>query len=106
MKSGMIAAEAVFEQLKPTETENSSNSEVSTYRILFEKSWLFSELYSVRNVRPAFKWGLLPAMAYTALEQYVFKGNTPWTIRHHGTDHGSLKKPNNLNQLIIQSQIM
>ena len=92
MKSGMIAAEAVFEQLKPTETENSSNSEVSTYRILFEKSWLFSELYSVRNVRPAFKWGLLPAMAYTALEQYVFKGNTPWTIRHHGTDHGSLKK--------------
>lgn len=31
-------------------------------------------------------------MAYTGLEQYVFKGRTPWTIKHHGTDHGSLKK--------------
>ena len=33
-----------------------------------------------------------PAFAYTALEQYIFKGRTPWTIKHHGTDHGSLKK--------------
>ena len=46
----------------------------------------------MRNVRPSFKWGLWPAMVYTALEQYVFKGNTPWTIKHHGSDHSSLKK--------------
>ena len=39
-----------------------------------------------------FKWGMWPAMAYTALEQYVLKGRAPWTIAHHGSDHNSLRK--------------
>ncbi len=92
MKSGMLAAEAVFTALEPATENLNSNKESLTYQTLFKQSWLFAELHSVRNVRPSFKWGLWPAMVYTALEQYVFKGNTPWTIKHHGSDHSSLKK--------------
>lgn len=93
MKSAMLAAEAVFPILDDLgDTQPESGKIAVQYPILFEKSWLYRELREVRNIRPAFKWGLLPAMAYTGLEQYVFKGRTPWTFKHHGTDAGSLKK--------------
>lgn len=93
MKSAMLAAEAVFPILDDLgDTQPESGKIAVQYPILFEKSWLYRELREVRNIRPAFKWGLLPAMAYTGLEQYVFKGRAPWTFKHHGTDAGSLKK--------------
>lgn len=90
MKSGMLAAEAVFGVLKEGE-EFHSGVEAVDYQGLFEKSWLYEELYAVRNVRPAFKWGLFPAMAYTALELYVLKGKAPWTFKHAEPDYKSLK---------------
>lgn len=91
MKSGMLAAEAVLAVLDGNDHAESSR-EAASYQTLFEQSWLYGELHEVRNVRPSFKWGMWPAFAYTGLEQYLFKGRTPWTISHHGTDHGSLKK--------------
>lgn len=93
MKSAMLAAEAIFPILDDLGDALPEKGKIATqYQTLFENSWLYQELYQARNIRPAFKWGLLPAMAYTALEQYVFKGKTPWTIAHHGSDSGSLKK--------------
>lgn len=93
IKSGMIAAEAVFAMLpENTDEEQEQNQEAQQYGELFKKSWLYEELYRVRNVRPAFKWGLWLAFAYGALDEYIFRGKAPWTIAHHGTDHGSLKK--------------
>ena len=91
MKSGMLAAEAVLAVLDGNDHAESGR-EAASYQTLFEQSWLYGELHEVRNVRPSFKWGMWPAFAYTGLEQYLFKGRTPWTISHHGTDHGSLKK--------------
>ena len=91
MKSGMLAAEAVLAVLDGNDNAESGR-EAASYQTLFEQSWLYGELHEVRNVRPSFKWGMWPAFAYTGLEQYLFKGRTPWTISHHGTDHGSLKK--------------
>lgn len=91
IKSAMLAAEAVFPLLETTEERQPAPAKTALlYQSLFQDSWLYHELYQARNIRPAFRWGLLPAMAYTALEQYVFKGNTPWTLKHHGTDAGSL----------------
>ncbi|MDO5640232.1 MAG: electron transfer flavoprotein-ubiquinone oxidoreductase [Neisseria sp.] len=91
MKSGMLAAEAVFGALEEGESFD-SGKEAANLQDLFEQSWLYRELHKVRNIRPAFKWGLFPAMAYTALEQHVFKGKMPWTLAHHGSDHSSLRK--------------
>ena len=94
IKSAILAAEAVFPILENLEEVESfeHGKEAVAYEDLFKQSWAYRELHAARNIRPSFKWGLFPAMAYTGLEQYVFKGRTPWTIKHHGTDHGSLKK--------------
>ena len=92
MKSGMLAAEAIMSVLQASQESYEYSVEATAYTDLFKQSWLYEELHGVRNVRPAFKWGLFPAMAYAALDEYVFKGKAPWTLKHHGTDHGSLKK--------------
>ena len=92
MKSGMLAAEAIMSVLQASQESYEYSVEATAYTDLFKQSWLYEELHGVRNVRPAFKWGLFPAMAYAALDEYVFKGKAPWTFKHHGTDHGSLKK--------------
>ena len=86
MKSGMVAAEAIFAHLGA----QAAGSEVSEYRPLLEASWLWPELHGVRNIRPAFRWGLLGGLAYGALDTYVFRGNAPWTLHHH-PDHTALK---------------
>ena len=92
IKSAMLAAEAVF-LLLDNEGENAqSGKEAAAYQNLFEQSWLYRELHAARNIRPSFKWGMWSAFAYTGLEQYILKGRAPWTLKHHGTDHGSLKK--------------
>ncbi|MCG7657302.1 electron transfer flavoprotein-ubiquinone oxidoreductase [Wielerella bovis] len=93
MKSAMLAAEAVFAILEDLgDRLPESSKQAHNLQYLFENSWLYRELHEVRNVRPAFKWGLIPAMIYTALEQYVLHGRGFWTLKHHGTDSGSLKK--------------
>lgn len=89
MKSAMLAAEAVFAELQRAEAEE--GTEASAYAEAFRQSWLHEELYRARNVRPAFKWGFWPAMAYNALDVYLFRGAAPWTITHHGADRDSLK---------------
>ena len=83
MKSGMIAAESIFENID-------KNDEISEYESSIKKSWLWKELYKVRNIRPSFKWGFWKAIFYSAIDTYIFRGNAPWTIDHHGTDHESL----------------
>ncbi|MDP3440511.1 MAG: NAD(P)/FAD-dependent oxidoreductase, partial [Azonexus sp.] len=76
MKSGMVAAEAVFAHL----TQENAGAEATEYAEQIKKSWLWDELYQVRNIRPAFKWGLFGALAYGAIDTYVFKGKAPWTL--------------------------
>lgn len=89
MKSGMIAAEAIFEHLG----KENAGPEATEYGDLIKKSWLWDELYQVRNIRPAFKWGLWGGMAYGALDTYIFKGKAPWTLSQHD-DHSQLGDKN------------
>ena len=91
MKSGMVAAESVFELLQENgrrEAPNTSN-EVTNYQTLLEKSWVYSELSSVRNCAPSFKWGLFPGIVYSFLSGTIFKGSEPWTFSKHGTKRDS-----------------
>ena len=87
MKSGMTAAEAVFDALKGGQPHG---QEVRTYAERLSKTWLWDELYRVRNIKPSFHWGLPAAMAYSALDTYVLRGKAPWTLRHR-PDHLQLK---------------
>ncbi|MDC7708111.1 electron transfer flavoprotein-ubiquinone oxidoreductase [Vogesella indigofera] len=89
MKSGMLAAEAVFALFAAN--PEAQGAEAVGYTAAFKQSWLHDELHSVRNIRPAFRWGLWPAMIYSAIDTYLFRGKAPWTLRHKHADHECLK---------------
>jgi electron-transferring-flavoprotein dehydrogenase len=87
MKSGMVCAEAVFDNL----AAESPAAEVTGYTDRIKQSWLWEELYHVRNIRPSFHKGLWGGIAYSALDTFVFRGKAPWTFKNHA-DHFQLKK--------------
>ena len=89
MKSGMVAAEAAFAAL----ADGAERPELGDYPELLRKSWLWDELFKVRNIRPSFHWGLWPAMAYSALDTYVLRGRAPWTLKHKA-DHEATRPKN------------
>ena len=81
MKSGMVAAEAVAEALA-----GDAPAEPTSYTEQMQASWVWEELYKVRNVRPSFsKWGMWGGLVYAGLDTYLFRGKAPWTLhnRHH-----------------------
>jgi electron-transferring-flavoprotein dehydrogenase len=86
MKSGMTAAEAVFEHL-----QSDGGAEVVSYPERLRQTWLWEELHRVRNIRPAFRWGLFGGIAYSALDTYLLRGKAPWTLTHHA-DHTQLRR--------------
>lgn len=79
MQSGMLAATACFEALQQDKT----SIELTQYSEKVKKSWLGKELYSVRNIRPGFKYGLIPGLINAAFETYITKGHSPWTLTNH-----------------------
>lgn len=91
MKSGMLAAEAINQVLVQQNDDINSQMIATTYEQNFKNSWAYQELWRGRNIRPVFKFGLLPALAYAGLEDYLFKGKMPWTFKHKKHDHDSLK---------------
>ncbi|XP_010258523.1 PREDICTED: electron transfer flavoprotein-ubiquinone oxidoreductase, mitochondrial isoform X1 [Nelumbo nucifera] len=80
MKSGMLAAEAVFHTLQ-------EGSSMEAYWDNLKKSWVWEELYRARNYRPAFEYGMIPGLALSALEHYILKGRSPLTLKHGKPDH-------------------
>ena len=88
MKSGMLAAEAITEALASNKPD-----EPAGFEDKFKASWLYPELKSVRNIRPAFaKFGLYGGIAYSALDTFVLRGRAPWTFKHTHADHEGLVK--------------
>jgi len=90
MKSGMVCAEATFDALQKTENNNKPIL-LEDYPKRLEKSWLWDELYRVRNVRPSFNKGILFGFGYSAIDTFVFRGKAPWTFHHAHGDHAVLK---------------
>ena len=87
MKSGMLAAESVFEEC----LQGHAYTEVSGYQRKFESSWLYDELNRARNVGPGLhKFGILLGGAHTLVDQF-FKGNQAWTLKDDTPDHATLK---------------
>lgn len=80
MQSGMLAAESCFEALQQ---ERPAQFELTSYPEKVKNSWLEKELYSVRNIRPGFKHGLIPGLINAAFETYITRGKSPWTLKNH-----------------------
>jgi len=83
MRSGMLAAQAAYSAL----AANSSDAGtvfLYDYEDALRESSIWSELKAVRNMRPSFHspLGLYGGIMYSGLEAYLFRGKTPWTLKH------------------------
>ncbi|XP_042403441.1 electron transfer flavoprotein-ubiquinone oxidoreductase, mitochondrial-like isoform X1 [Zingiber officinale] len=80
MKSGMLAGEAAFKVLI-------EGAKMEMYWDNLKKSWVWDDLKRARNYRPAFNYGLISGLAFSALERYIFRGRLPLTLKHGKPDH-------------------
>ena len=87
IKSGMLAAEAAAAALK----ENRAGDELHAYPAAFRSSWLYDELHRARNFKPWMSKGLYLGSAMVGVDQIVFRGKAPWTLRHGHADHETLQ---------------
>jgi electron-transferring-flavoprotein dehydrogenase len=88
IKSGMMAAEAAHAAL----AAGRAGDELAAYPDAFRQSWLFDELYRARNFKPWMAKGLYTGTLMVGIDQVVFGGKAPWTLRHAHADHETLRK--------------
>ncbi len=87
IKTGMLAAEAAFDAIGA----GRQHDELTAYPKAFENSWLYTELNKSRNFKSWFKKGLTTATLMNGIEQFVLKGNIPWTLHRDKPDYACLK---------------
>lgn len=102
MKSGIVAAETIFENIKELdavdeETDMEENIfDLKEYETAFKDSWAYEELHLVRNVRPSFNLlpgplGFLGGLAHSGLTTMLTHGAEPWTLSHKHSDADETK---------------
>lgn len=88
MKSGMLAAETIFAALQ----QEKSGADLTEFAEHFEQSWLFDELFRSRNFGPAMhKFGSFWGGAFNTLDQNIFAGKLPFTLKDDTLDHLTLR---------------
>ncbi len=87
MKSGMTAAEAIFDHFRTEAVE----TEIVAYANRLKHTWLWQELQIARNIRPAFQWGLVAGIAHSAIDAFIWRGKAPYTLHLQHHDHQTLK---------------
>ncbi|WP_445768921.1 electron transfer flavoprotein-ubiquinone oxidoreductase [Rheinheimera sp.] len=89
MKSGMLAAETVFNALQQGKA---GGDDLTDFAAALQNSWLYDELYRSRNFGPALhKFGTFWGGAFNTLEQNWFGGKLPFTLKDDSFDHAQLK---------------
>ncbi|HEY5800234.1 MAG TPA: NAD(P)/FAD-dependent oxidoreductase, partial [Burkholderiaceae bacterium] len=96
IKTGMLAADAAFEALGA----DRQHDELTTYSTAFEQSWLREELHVARNFKPWMSKGLYLGSLMVGIDQIVFKGKAPWTLRHAHADHECLQPAANYQPIV------
>jgi len=90
MKSGMLAAETVFDALA---SGSVGGADLTAFADAFKSSWLYDELYVARNAGPAIhKFGTLFGSAYTWFDQTVLQGRAPFTLNDPVPDYATLDR--------------
>jgi electron-transferring-flavoprotein dehydrogenase len=89
MKSGMLAAEAVVEAIAQGDTRP---TDLDAYAQKFESSWAYDELYTTRNFSGFMhKFGFLVGSALVWIDQNIFGGKMPFTLKDEKEDYAALK---------------
>ena len=87
MKSGMLAAEAAFNAVGA----GRRGDELTGYASAFESSWLHDELSRARNFKSAMSRGLWTGTLLVGIDQTLFRGKAPFTLRTRKQDHEYLR---------------
>lgn len=89
MKSGMVAAECVAVAIAHGE---SAPADLASYVDAFEASWLYEELHKSRNFSGwMHSFPMMIGLAGVWLEQNIFGGRLPFTLRDKTPDHATMK---------------
>ena len=89
MKSGMLAAEAAADAILQG---REGQDELTAYVDAFKSSWLYEDLYTSRNFGPAIhKFGAVLGGAFNYVDQNIFGGKIPFTLRDTTPDYAKLK---------------
>ncbi len=97
MKSGMIAAEVIFDALAK---DDQGGQDLTQYEQAFKDSWLYDELFRSRNFGPALhKFGTILGGAFNTIDQNWFGGKIPVTLKDETLDHEQLKKADDANKI-------
>jgi len=96
IKTGMLAAESAFAALGA----GRQHDELSSYPEAFKNSWLHEELHVARNFKPWMSKGLYLGTVMTGIDQLVFKGKAPWTLRHKHADHEALRPASEFTPIV------
>ena len=96
MKSGMIAAESIFESF----VNNESEPNLESYEEKFSSSWIHNELHLARNWNPLLhKFGPHLGVLLAGIDQLLFRGKLPFTLRAQKPDHACLKEANKMPKI-------
>lgn len=96
IKTGMLAAASVYEAL----TNGEAYSQLSSFDEAVKKSWVHDELHRARNFGPSLhKLGTFFGAAFTFIDQNIFRGKLPFTLRNQHADHDSLQKASAANPI-------
>ena len=92
IKSGLLAADSLFAAMASGQ-EVKDERVLSGYEEMVKASWIHEELQSSRNVAPAMhKFGTLMGSVFTLIDQVVFRGKLPFTLKDNVPDHAALKR--------------
>lgn len=89
MKSGILAAETLFQALADGDV---GGRDLDTYETAFRASWLYPELHASRNFGAALhRFGTVLGGVYNWLDQNLFGGKLPVTLTDTRPDHLTLQ---------------
>lgn len=94
MKSGMLAAEAIFKELNKKAEGLDSLCLLESYPTELKNSWVWKDLNAVRNVKPLIsRFGSCGGTILGGFEMWLatFGLNSPWTLQHKQADHTCTK---------------
>ncbi|HAJ47242.1 MAG TPA: electron transfer flavoprotein-ubiquinone oxidoreductase [Alphaproteobacteria bacterium] len=98
MKTGMLAAESVFDAL----AQGRAGDEPVTYQAKYEASWVYKDLKRVRNAKPSLsRFQAFVGTGLAAADMWVNQifGTSPFTLGHGKTDAESTQPAANFQPI-------
>jgi len=90
MKVGMLGADSAFAAV----TAGRAHDTLTDLDDAWRKSWVYEDLYKVRNVKPGLKWGMWLGSLHGGVHMWLndlgLGALVPWTLRHGKPDNASL----------------